>query len=83
MASRIQKQARITSKGQVTVPREVRRVLGVKSGDRLIFEGDGKGIRVRAVRTRSGFAKYRGIGNPDITPGRKGVTRWLRELRGE
>jgi AbrB family looped-hinge helix DNA binding protein len=34
----MQKQARITSKGQITVPREVRRVLGVRAGDRLLFE---------------------------------------------
>jgi AbrB family looped-hinge helix DNA binding protein len=29
----MQKQARITSKGQITVPREVRRILGVRAGD--------------------------------------------------
>ena len=38
----MQKQARITSKGQITVPREVRRILGVRAGDRLLFESDGK-----------------------------------------
>jgi antitoxin PrlF len=79
----MQKQARITSKGQITVPREVRRVLGVGAGDRLLFESDGKGIRVRPVRNKSAFSKYRGIGNPDIRSGRKGIRRWLRELRGE
>lgn len=78
----MQKQARITSKGQITVPREVRRMLGVRAGDRLVFEGDSKGMRVRPVRTRSSFSKYRGIGNPGIAPGRKAIARWLRELRG-
>jgi antitoxin PrlF len=62
----VQKQARITSKGQITVPREVRRVLGVRAGDRLLFESDGKGVRVRPVRSKSAFSKYRGIGNPGI-----------------
>ncbi|MGO9072906.1 MAG: AbrB/MazE/SpoVT family DNA-binding domain-containing protein [Terriglobales bacterium] len=38
----MQKQARITSKGQITVPREVRRILGVRAGDRLLFESDGR-----------------------------------------
>ena len=28
----MQKQAKITSKGQITVPREVRRILGVRAG---------------------------------------------------
>jgi antitoxin PrlF len=79
----MQKQARITSKGQITVPREVRRILGVRVGDRLLFESDGKGIRVRPVRSKSAFSKYRAIGNPEIGSGRSGIRRWLRGLRGQ
>ena len=79
----MQKQARITSKGQITVPREVRRILGVRAGDRLLFESDGKGIRVRPVRSLSTFSKYRGIGNPEIGSGRRSIGRWLRGLRGQ
>jgi AbrB family looped-hinge helix DNA binding protein len=78
----MQKQATITSKGQITVPREVRRVLGVRAGDRLLFESDGKGVRVRPVRSKSAFSKYRGIGNPGIGSGRNSIGRWLRSLRG-
>jgi AbrB family looped-hinge helix DNA binding protein len=78
----MQKQARITSKGQITVPKEVRRLLGVRAGDRLMFEGDGKEMRVLPARTKTAFAKYRGIGNSGIGTGRKSITRWLRELRG-
>jgi AbrB family looped-hinge helix DNA binding protein len=78
----MQKQAKLTSKGQVTVPREVRRVLGVRAGDRLVFESDGQDVRVRAVRTKSSFSKYRGIGNPGIGSGRKNIGNWLRGLRG-
>jgi AbrB family looped-hinge helix DNA binding protein len=79
----MQKQARITSKGQITVPREVRRVLGVRAGDRLLFESDGKGVRIRPVRSKSAFSKYRGIGNPGIRSGKKNIRRWLREMRGQ
>ena len=79
----MQKEATITSKGQITVPREVRRILGVRAGDKLMFENDEGGIRVRPVRNQSTFSKYRGIGNPGIGPGRKGIARWLREMRGE
>jgi AbrB family looped-hinge helix DNA binding protein len=79
----MQKQARITSKGQVTVPREVRRLLGVRTGDKLLFESDGRGVRVRPVRTRSTFSKYRGIGNPGIPIGRQNVRKWLRGMRGQ
>lgn len=74
----MEKQARITSKGQITVPREVRRVLGVRPGDRLLFESDENGVRVRPVRTKSPFAKFKGIGNPGIRSGREGIIRWVR-----
>lgn len=79
----MQKQATLTSKGQVTVPREIRRLLGVRTGDKLLFESDGKGVRVRPVRSQSAFSKYRGIGNPEVPPGRKGITKWLRGMRGQ
>ena len=78
----MKKQAKVTSKGQITIPREVRRRLGVKAGDRVEFEEDAKGIRVKAVREESPFAKYAGIGNPGIGKGRKGIRKWMRELRG-
>jgi antitoxin PrlF len=78
----VKKQAKVTSKGQVTVPREIRRKLGVRPGDRLLFEEDGEGIRVTAVRKESPFAKYMGIGNPGIGKGKKALQKWMRELRG-
>lgn len=65
------------------MPREVRRVLGVRAGDRLLFESDGEEVRVRPVRKKSAFSKYRGIGNPGIGSGRKNIASWLRELRGK
>ncbi len=78
----MQVQAKLTSKGQITVPIEIRRLLRVRPGDRLVFDGDESGVRVRPVRTESPFAKYQGIGNPGIGAGRKGVIRWVRQLRG-
>lgn len=79
----MKKQAKVTSKGQITVPREIRRRLGVRAGDRLLFEEDGEGVRVTAARKKSAFAKYRGIGTRGIGKGKKGVQQWLRKLRGE
>jgi antitoxin PrlF len=40
----------LTSKGQVTIPKQVRDKLGLKMGDRLMFriEGDGKFVVERA-----------------------------------
>ncbi len=75
--------ATITSKGQITVPRDIRRALGVRPGDRLLFESDSAGVRVRPVRAKSPFEKYRGVGNPGIPSGRKAVRDWIRRLRGQ
>ena len=78
----MQREARITSKGQITVPKAVRHALGLKPGDKVVFEQDGEEICVRPVRSQSVFAKYRGIGNPGLASGRKAVVRRIRELRG-
>jgi len=79
----LQKQAKITSKGQITVPQEIRRLMGVGCGDRLVFESDGEGVRVRPLKPKSPFARYRGIGNPGIGSGRRAINRWLRAMRGK
>ena len=79
----MQRRARITSKGRITIPREIRRALGVRSGDSLLFESDRRGVHVRPLRAESCLRKYRGIANPGVPSGRKGVVRWVRELRGK
>ncbi len=79
----MQKQAKITSKGQITVPIEVRRILGVRAGDRVLCETDSNGVHIRPVRSQSVFDKYRGIGTPGVGSGRRAINRWLREMRGE
>ncbi|HTV58966.1 MAG TPA: AbrB/MazE/SpoVT family DNA-binding domain-containing protein [Verrucomicrobiae bacterium] len=80
----MKKTAKITSKGQVTVPHEIRRALGVQTGDKLVFEKkDGNVVEITPERMRDPFEKYRGIGNPGIGKGRKAVIRWVRQLRGE
>ncbi len=38
--------ARVMSKGQVTIPRKVRAVLGIDVGDRVTFVVDGNHVRV-------------------------------------
>jgi len=78
----MQREAKLTSKGQITVPHEIRRLLGVRPGDRLRFQSDETGVRVQPVRNESPFEKYRGIGNPGIGRGRKAIIRWTRKLRG-
>jgi len=65
------------------VPLDIRRALGVQAGDHLVFESIGPDVIVRALKTKSSFSKYSGIGNPRISSGRKSINLWLRGLRGE
>jgi hypothetical protein len=37
----------------------------------------------RKAERESPFKKYQGIGTPGIGRGRKGIQRWLRDLRGK
>ena len=52
--------AKITSKGQITVPKEVRDRLGVGPGDSLEFAFDGDRLEVRPKRRRS-ILEFRGL----------------------
>jgi AbrB family looped-hinge helix DNA binding protein len=79
----VKKAGRITTKGQITVPHEIRRAMGVRTGDKLLFEKDGSGFRVRPVRVKSRFEKSCGIGMLGIPRGKKAVVRWVRRLRSQ
>jgi AbrB family looped-hinge helix DNA binding protein len=75
--------AKITSKGQITVPVEIRRSLGVKPGDKLRFEPQEGGFRVVRDADESVFEKWRGIGGfPSMGKGREAIVAYFREMRG-
>ena len=48
--------ARVTSKGQVTIPIDVRRALGIEEGDTLAFEVSAQYVTVRKRRTLADVA---------------------------
>lgn len=52
--------AKVTSKGQVTIPKEVRERLGVHPGENLGFEERGDLLVVSKVVTKSPFDKWMG-----------------------
>ena len=54
----------------------------MRSGDALLFESGQAGVRVRPLRKASPFEKYRGIGNPGISAGRKAIMSYVRKMRG-
>ena len=75
--------AKVTSKGQITVPVEIRRSLGVKPGDNIRFEQKEGGIRVVRDGDENPFEKWRGIGGfPGMGKGREAIVAYFREMRG-
>lgn len=52
--------ATVTSKGQVTIPKDVRERLGLKPGDQIRFVEDGAGFRLTRQTGRSRLERWRG-----------------------
>jgi AbrB family looped-hinge helix DNA binding protein len=69
---------RMTSKGQVTIPKEIRLKLGVGPGGELSFEWDGEGVRVRTVKRSKTLRRWKG----SLKFG-KGVDLFVDDLRGK
>ncbi|OIB57590.1 AbrB/MazE/SpoVT family DNA-binding domain-containing protein [Natrialba sp. SSL1] len=77
---------RVTTKGQVTIPKEIRETLGIEPGDEIAFEEVESGYKIQKKEptTADGedpFEKYRGSADSgdtgDTMPER------MRRLRGE
>jgi AbrB family looped-hinge helix DNA binding protein len=79
----MQAKAKLTSKGQITLPSIVRKRMRLDTGDMLIFESKGKQIVISPQREENLFSEFRGSGTPGVGPGRKAVLEWVREARGE
>lgn len=72
--------SRISSKGQVTIPQEIREKLGLRAGDRVDFVEEQGSVRLKPERGHANpFDAYIGI-----APGFKSVEEinaWVREMR--
>ena len=71
---------RLTSKGQVTIPKVVRERLGLRPGDEVDFVARSGEYRLRKVLRTNPFSRYRGC--------LEGLTgqdpdRLVREIRGD
>ena len=78
----VRSKAKITSKGQLTLPIAVRRTLGVGPGDTLTFEVTANEIRVVREHEPGVFEKW--AGRHRVGPGESPaqIDRRIRELRG-
>ncbi len=49
--------SKITTKGQITIPQEYRKILDIHPGDRVAFEPDAKGgLRIKKIESRVSLA---------------------------
>ena len=69
---------RVTTKGQVTIPKTIREELGLQPGDEVTFEETDEGVVIRKAVSVNRFEKWRGIADTDQT-----VAERMAELRGD
>jgi len=74
----------ISSKGQVTVPLEIRVRLGLKEGDRLEFVVEGGNTIIRPLRAaENAFESYAGVLGGIFPGGVREINAWVDEMRKE
>ena len=75
--------SKLTTKGQITIPKVVRLRLGLKEGDQVEFVTEGDRTIVRPAQgSENPFSKYAGIfGN--FPGGVSEINRWVGNLRDE
>jgi len=72
----------INSKGQVTVPQEIRIRLGLKKGDRVEFVVEGGNTVIRPVRAAENpFEAYTGVLGGVFPGGVREINAWVDEMR--
>ena len=81
--------SKVTSKGQITIPRDIRTKMNIKMGDKIVFFEDGEkyyiqnsaSISIKALENfqsiMKGEAKKAGFNDPDD------VVEYLKKLRKE
>lgn len=79
----MEKVATLTSKGQITIPAEIRQFLGLKRGDAVIFETVPDGVLVRRAAKPDAFAAYRGRYREGAGKTRKDINAELRAPKGK
>lgn len=73
--------AKITSKGQITLPKEVRKLLDVHSGSVVVFEKEEDRIVIKSAQS---FREFRGIlKNKGNSPDFKNIRKKAKEYIGE
>jgi AbrB family looped-hinge helix DNA binding protein len=77
--------AKISANGQITVPVEIRRELGLKSGDKILFSRNDNGEIVMNNVSANALFKvqkaFAGIAEELNNPGEEEIQSWVNEVR--
>jgi AbrB family looped-hinge helix DNA binding protein len=72
--------ATVTTKGQITIPRSIRRALGIETGDKVDFvPEDGRVVMSRAAAKHNPFESY--IGALPAFKSKRAINAWIGGLR--
>ena len=74
--------ARVTSKGQVTIPVRVRQALAIDVGDDLLFEVEPGGARLRVLKRTRLSDLFGALPATRPFPGKEAVRKEVAEARG-
>jgi antitoxin PrlF len=75
--------SRMSSKGQLTVPQEIRKRLGLQTGDRVEFVVEEDRTVIRPARPEGNpFEKYIGVLGP-FPGGEEGIKAWIDDMRSD
>ena len=73
----------ISSKGQITVPQEIRKRLGLQTGDRVEFVVEQDRTVIRPARSEANpFERFIGILGP-FPGGEEGIKAWIDDMRSD
>ena len=73
----------LSSKGQLTVPQEIRKRLGLRTGDRVEFVVEKDCTVIKPAREEANpFEKYIGILGP-FPGGDEGIKAWIDDMRSD
>ncbi|MBN2710620.1 MAG: AbrB/MazE/SpoVT family DNA-binding domain-containing protein [Calditrichaceae bacterium] len=51
----------LTQKGQITIPKRVRKILNIEQGDEILFEISDKNVIIKKGERKANFNKYIGF----------------------
>ncbi len=78
--------AKVTSKGQVTIPVAIRNLLGIREGDKLLFVEDGKKVVLMNASTSAllkAQEEFEGVAQELGVQNEEDVVKLVKEIRAE